>query len=250
VSMEHARAIQRAVTRAKIPLIVNYVTAWYPSSAAIWRLAEQQSTFGEIRKMVALDGHRGPKEIGIRPESLAWVIDPVQDGGGALFDFGCYGANLMTWLMHNQRPTTVTALIQSNKPDIYARVDDEATIVVQYPKAQGIMQASWNWPFDRKDFEVYGERALAIAIGPDMLRSRMPGEGERASTPRPMPPDEFNSVAYLVSVLRGQRKVTGLPSLENNMIVTEILEAARESARLGKTISLPPTPATNGTESR
>jgi predicted dehydrogenase len=171
------------------------------------------------------------------------VIDPVQDGAGALFDFGCYGANLMTWLMHNQRPKTVMAIAQSNKPEIYARVDDEATIVLQYPKAQGIIQASWNWPFNRKDFEVYGDKGMAIATGPDSLRMRLPGEkSEHVDALDPVPPDEVNSSAYLVSVLRGQRKPGGLSSLENNMIVTEILEAARESARTGKAVTLPATP--------
>jgi len=114
---------------------------------------------GEIRKMVAMDGHEGPKEIHVQPEFFNWLTDPVKNGAGAMFDFGCYGANLMTWMMDNQRPVKVTAIAQTNKPQIYPRVDDEATILVEYPKAQGIIQASWNWPFSRKDFEVYAERA-------------------------------------------------------------------------------------------
>ena len=52
-----------------------------------------------IRKIVAHDGHQGPKEIDVQPEFLDWLTDPVKNGAGALFDFGCYGANLMTWLM-------------------------------------------------------------------------------------------------------------------------------------------------------
>ena len=113
-----------------------------------------------IRKMVAMDGHEGPKEINVGPEFFDWLTDPVRNGAGALFDFGCYGANLMTWLMDNQRPLTVTAMTQRIKPAIYPRVDDEATILVEYPKAQGIIQASWNWPFGRKDLEVYGATAM------------------------------------------------------------------------------------------
>ena len=110
--------------------------------------------------MVAMDGHSGPKEINVQPEFLDWLTDPVQNGAGALFDFGCYGANLMTWLMDNQRPIAVTAVTQHFQPDVYPRVDDEATILVEYPKAQGIIQASWNWPFNRKDLEVYGDHGL------------------------------------------------------------------------------------------
>jgi predicted dehydrogenase len=270
VSMAHARRIQQAAQRGNIAIVVNYETSWYPSHGEIWRLVEERKAIGGIRKMVAMDGHEGPKEIGVQPEFLSWLSDPEKNGAGALFDFGCYGANLMTWLMHDQRPLTVTAVTQRNKPDIYPRVDDEATIVVQYPKAQGIIQASWNWPFGRKDFEVYGERGLAVATGGAGLRVRLPlpdqqgsqapaapqvtqaGQAGQAAParqrppvpeeqtvkPEPLPADEQNSLSYLTAVVRGQRKSTGLSSLENNMIVTEILEAARESARTGKTVTL------------
>jgi scyllo-inositol 2-dehydrogenase (NADP+) len=62
----------------------------------------------------------------------------------------------MTWLMDDARPTSVTAVTRRFKPEIYSKVDDEATIILEYPEAQAIIQASWNWPFDRKDLEIYG----------------------------------------------------------------------------------------------
>ena len=162
------------------------------------------SAAGDIRKMVAMDGHQGPKEIGVGPEFLGWLTDPVKNGAGALFDFGCYGANLMTWMMDNQRPVAVTAIAQTIKPQIYARVDDEATVLVEYPKAQGIIQASWNWPFGRKDFEVYGERGYAIATGGDALRVRLPGGQEESRTLAPLPPEAHDSLSYLMAVVRGK----------------------------------------------
>ncbi len=239
INIAQARAIRQAVERGGIPVVVNYETTWYPSHAAIWKLFKEQNAAGEIRKMVAMDGHEGPKEIGVSPEFLSWLTDPQKNGAGALFDFGCYGANLMTWLMDNQRPLAVTALAQTNKPAIYPRVDDEATILVQYPRAQGIIQASWNWPFGRKDLEVYGERGYAIATGGNSLRVRLPAaRSEEVRTPAERPPDEQNSIAYLTAVARGKAKPSGLSSLENNVIVIEILDAARESVRTGRTISL------------
>ncbi len=230
VSMEHARRIERAAKAGGVDILVNYETTWYPSHAAMWTLLKEQHAGGDIRKMVALDGHKGPKEINVGPEFLTWLTDPTQNGAGALFDFGCYGANLMTWMMDNQRPLSVVALTQQFKPEIYAKVDDEATILVEYPKAQGIIQASWNWPFDRKDFEVYAERALAVGSR-NALRVRVGTDPEHAVTPEPRPPDEQDSISHLLAVVRGTRKPNALSSLENNMIVTEILEAARESAR-------------------
>ena len=239
VDMKQAHAMQAAAERYGIPVIVNYETTWYPSHGEIWNLIHERKAAGEIRKMVAMDGHEGPKEIHVQPEFLAWLTDPAKNGAGALFDFGCYGANLMTWMMDNQRPLKVTAIVQTEKPAIYAHVDDEATILVEYPKAQGIIQASWNWPFNRKDFEVYGERGYAIAAGGDKLRVRMPGEdSEETRTPATRTPEEHDSISYLVAVTRGRFQPYGLSSLRNNVVVTEILDAARESARTGRTVAL------------
>lgn len=244
VNMTQARAIQRAAERGGIPVIVNYETTWYKTHGEIWKLLKEQKAGGEIRRMVAMDGHQGPQEIRAQPEFLTWLTDPRQNGGGAMVDFGCYGANLMTWLMDNQRPVAVTAIAYTNKPRIYPRVEDEATILVQYPRAQGVIQASWNWPFSRKDLEVYGENGYAIATGGENLRMRLPGQRtEQIRKPGELPADRRDSITYLIGVARGKFKPTGLNSLENNVIVIEILQAARESSRTGKTISLKPGPA-------
>ena len=236
-SVAQAHAIQKAAQRSGIPVMVNYETTWYKSHGEIWKLIHEQKAAGEIRKMVAMDGHQGPKEINVQPEFFAWLSDPVKNGAGALFDFGCYGANLMTWLMDNQRPTAVTALAHTNKPGIYAHVDDEATVLLQYPNAQGIIQASWNWPFSRKDFEVYGATGYAIATGGDNLRVRLPGaKSEESRTPEPLPPAERDSISYLTGIARGRFRPAGLNSLENNVIVVEILEAAKQSIQTGRTV--------------
>jgi predicted dehydrogenase len=238
-SVAQARGIQRAARTGGIPVMVNYETTWYKSHGEIWKIIKEQKAAGDIRKMVAMDGHQGPKEINVQPEFFSWLTDPVKNGAGALFDFGCYGANLMTWLMDDQRPLAVTAIAQTNKPAIYPKVDDEATILVQYPKAQGIIQASWNWPFSRKDFEVYGEKGYAIAIGGDNLRVRLPEQkAEETRQLANLPPAETDSITYLIGVARGKFKPSGLNSLENNLIVVEILQAARESVRTGKKVNL------------
>ncbi len=238
VNVAHARRIQQAALRFGIQVVVDYETSWYPSHGAIWDLVKEKHAAGDIRRMVAMDGHQGPKEIGVGPEFLAFLRDPLRNGAGALFDFGCYGANLMTWLMGNQAPIAVMAMTRQIKPDIYPRVDDDATVLLEYPKAQGVIEASWNWPFSRKDLEVYGQRGYAIATGGNSLRVRLPGTPEETRKPEPLPPDEHDALSYFAAVVRGQRKSTGLSSLENNLIVTEILDAARDSARTGTRIKL------------
>ena len=238
VSNEDARAIQRAAAAGRIHVITNYETTWYPSHRAIWKLLKEEKAGGALRKIVVMDGHEGPKEINVQPEFLAWLTDPVQNGAGALFDFGCYGANLMTWLMDGQRPIAVTAMTHRFKPAIYPKVDDEATILIEYPGAQGIAQASWNWPFGRKDLEVYAERAYAIATGPNSVKTRLPGGPETTGALAEWPADERDYIAYLTAVVRGRLTPSGLSGIDNNVIVVEILDAARESAQTGKRVVL------------
>jgi predicted dehydrogenase len=240
VSMADAERIRRDAAAGGIQVLVNYETTWYPSHAAIWSLMKDRRGAGEIRKMVALDGHSGPKAINVQPEFLEWLSDPARNGAGALFDFGCYGANLMTWLMDNQRPLSVTALTQQLQPDVYPHVDDEATILLEYPRAQGIIQASWNWPTNRKDLEVYGEHGSAIATGGTRLRTAVRKEPEQVVSPDPLPADERDPISHLTAVVRGRRTPNALSSLENNLIATEILDAARQSAQTRTRIALTP----------
>ena len=174
----------------------------------------------------------------MQPEFLAWLTDPEKNGAGALFDFGCYGANLMTWLMDDQRPTSVTAVTQQIKPEIYPRVDDEATIVLTYPKAQAIIQASWNWPFDRKDMEVYGRTGYVLTVARDDVRVRLQGKDEDQIVAQPLPAPYDDSLSYLRAVVLDGRVPDGPSSLETNVIVTEILDAARRSATSGKSVPL------------
>jgi scyllo-inositol 2-dehydrogenase (NADP+) len=242
VSLEDALAIEKAAHASKIQVLVNYETSWYRSNHAAYDLVHEVA-LGDVRKVVVHDGHYGPKEIGVEPEFLAWLTDPKLNGAGALFDFGCYGADLMTWLMNGERPQTVTAVTQQIKPEIYSRVDDEATIILTYPKAQAIIQASWNWPFDRKDMEVYGQKGYVITVKRDDIRIRRGGSDSReeqlAAKPVPAPYD--NSLSYVRAVILDGVKPDALSSLDTNVTVTEILDAARRSAASGKTVSLPAT---------
>jgi glucose-fructose oxidoreductase len=240
VSLQDAKAIELASANARINVLVNYETSWYRSNHAALQLL-QSGAIGDVRKVVVHDGHQGPREIGVSSEFLNWLTDPKLNGGGALFDFGCYGADLMTWLMDGQRPLSVTAVTQQIKPDVYPHVDDEATILLTYPKAQAILQASWNWPFDRKDMEVYGRTGYIFTVGHDNLKIRRPGEKEEqllAAGKLPAPYE--NSLAYLRAVILDGVTPDGPGSLATNMIVTEILDAARQSAATGKTIYLKP----------
>lgn len=241
VNGEHAQKMARMARENGIKLVTDYETTWYPTNHLAYQMAVNEKQLGEIRKVIVCDGHRGPKEINVQPEFLTWLTDPKQNGGGAVVDFGCYGANLITWLMQNRKPLTVSATLQTMKPDVYPKVDDEATIILTYPGTQGIIQASWNWPFSRKDMQIYGRTGELYADNRHEIEYRLVGEDTETKKKLSERPSPYNDpFAWFEAVIRGDIIVqpTDLSSLENNLIVVEILDAARESAHSGKVVHL------------
>src|SRR5260370_32225524 len=96
-------------------------------------------------------------------------------------------------------PIAVKGVTQQLKADIYPKVDDEATIIVTYPHAQGIIQASWNWPVSRKDMEVYGQTGYAITIDALNMRLRKK-EKEVSFAAEPTQFPQNDPFAYLAAV--------------------------------------------------
>jgi len=240
-NLQQALQIETLAKKHHIHVVTNYETTWYASNHTVYDIAHKEKALGPLRKIVVHDGHQGPKEINVPPEFLKWLNDPQLNGGGALMDFGCYGANLTTWLMDGEEPQTVTAVTQQFKPEIYPKVEDEATIVVTYCNAQAIIQASWNWPTNRKDMEVFGRDGYAFSLDAQNIRLRKAGEQQETSRKlerRPAPLDD--PFAYFAAVVRGELQIgeKDLSSLANNMTVMRILDAAKRSAATGKTVKL------------
>ena len=243
-SFAHAQKMEALAKKHNIHLLTNFETSWYASTEKTSQLLQDKDAYGDIRNAVFHHGHKGPKEIGVGKEFLDWLTDPVQNGGGALIDFGCYGANIMTYLMRGRKPISVTAITKTYKPEIYPKVDDEATIILDYGDAQAIIQASWNWPFDRKDMEVYGVSGYVITENRSKMRSKTWTSNEEKqfeATPEALGVyvDPFS---YFADVIREKIKVEeySLYSLSNNMVVAEILNAASTSATLKSTVYLKP----------
>jgi predicted dehydrogenase len=237
-TLAQAKRIEALANKYDIKVLTNYETTWYPSNLSIYNTVAA-GIIGPIKKMVAHDGHQGPVEIGCSKEFLAWLTDPVLNGAGPINDFGCYGADLMTWMMHGEKPAAVTAVARHYKPAIYPKVEDDATIIVEYQGATGQIEGSWNWPFGIKDFEVFGETGYLHALDTSHIVSRMRENIKGTQTAPPLAAPINDPILYLTAVLHGQLPGTDdLSSLKYNMIVMEILDAAKRSAKEGKRIEL------------
>ena len=240
ITVEYAERMEELAKKYHIHLLTDYETSWYPSTAKSFQLVNDSDFVGKVRKVIIHDGHQGPKEIGVNKEFLDWLTDPVQNGAGALYDFGCYGANLITYLEKGQAPVSVTAVTRQFKPDVYPKVDDDATIIVDYPDAQCVLMPSWNWPFNRKDMEIYGVSGYIIDVDNSTMRLRnrsMNAEKTIEVTSKDIPVYE-DPFSYFADVINGKinEPEYGLYSLENNVLVVKILEAAKKSAETGKTV--------------
>lgn len=223
VSMEHASRMEELAKQYGIHLLTNYETCWYSSNHYA---AKKVSDLGKIFRIEVYDGHQGPIEIGCSKRFTDWLTDPAKNGGGAVVDFGCYGANLATWLLNGEEPLDVYAVLQHEKPDVYPKVDDDATIIVRYKDVIVQILASWCWPFGRKDMYIYGLKGS--------LHQRDDKTVDEVQAPPLLAPYD-NSFRYLKAVVRGEIEIGrfDMASLENNMLVVKILDAARRSAKSG-----------------
>ena len=226
-----ARRIAALAKKYGIQVMTNYETTWYASNHLAKEMVDNGAV-GPLRRINVYDGHEGPKEIGCSQMFLDWLTDPVLNGGGAVVDFGCYGANLATWLMKGQRPKSVYAVLQHNKPSVYPRVDDDATIVLEYPGTTVQIMASWCWPRGRKDMYIYGDRGFLYQQNHNTLLLNDQPQDTKDVAQRTI----LDSYRYLKALVRGEitEQPTDLSALENNILVCEILDAARKSAKTGK----------------
>ena len=239
VNWDHAQKMAELAKKHNIKLLTNYETSWYGSNKKAFELVHQESGFGPIQRMVFHHGHPGPIEIGCNPEFLAWLTDPVLNGGGAITDFGCYGANLATWFLKGEVPKKVTAITRNYKPQKYPNVDDDATIIIDYLDKQIIIQASWNWSHNRKDMEIYGSKGYVFCKNGsqmEVLEDEKIGPFSMEAASLKM--GVHDPFAYLNQVVNYDLEVPpySVHSLENNLLVNQILEAAKHSAATGKSV--------------
>ena len=239
VNWEHAQKMAALAKANNIHLLTNYETSWYASNYDAYNRVIENKEIGAVQRMVFHHGHPGPIEIGCNEEFLVWLTDPILNGGGALTDFGCYGANLATWFLKGQSPKSVTAITRNYKPEKYPKVDDDATIVLDYEETQVIIQASWNWSHNRKDMEVYGKSGYVICKNGENMEVLLDEKkGALTHTAKPLELGVHDPFAFLNKVVQENETPPSfsVSALDNNLLVMQILEIAKASAEKGESL--------------
>jgi predicted dehydrogenase len=153
-------------------------------------------------------------------------------------DFGCYGAEMSVWL--KGRPSRVYATTRKLKVEQNNKVDDDATIVLDYPDSTSIIEASWNWPYTKDQVEVFGPKGSLLASRNSLRHRSADAHGPNVApdgeslTLTPLSKETSNPISYFVDCIRNNKPIEDPVSAQLNVQVMEILDAARESARTGK----------------
>ena len=245
--LKGADLLLAAARAARVPLMVNWPSAWRPALRHGLDLV-RGGAVGEPVQISHRGGHAGPREYGCSPQFCDWLYDPHRNGGGALVDYCGYGALLCHALLG--QPLGVTAVAAHLRQE-GLRAEDNAVVVLRYPKALGLLEASWTQVGGEPGFGliVYGDRGTLLVHQPRATRDGQvvgPGrvqlvtrEGSRLVDPPPLPADRCDGPTYFLSCLRDGSPIEDLCAPEVGRDVQEVLEAALRSSAAGHQIALP-----------
>ena len=242
-----AEALLAAARAAGLPLMVNWPTAWRPALRHALALV-RSGVVGEPVQLSHRGGHAGPREFGCSPQFCEWLYDPDKNGGGALVDYCGYGAVLCRIVLGY--PIAVTA-VAAHLRKAALDAEDNAVAVLRYPRALGLLEASWTQIGGEPAFAmiVYGEAGTLLVHQPRPIREGQKVEsgriqlvtGERSEMIEPpaLPADERDGPTYFLSRVTDGRPVDGLCAPELGRDVQEVLAAALRSSATGREVTLP-----------
>jgi predicted dehydrogenase len=242
-----AQALLATARATRLPLMVNWPTAWRPALRHGLALA-LDGVVGEPTQVSHRGGHPGPREFGCSPQFSEWLYDPKRNGGGALVDYCGYGALLCRLVLG--QPARVSALSPApRKPGLAA--EDNAVAVLSYPRALGLLEASWTQIGGEPAFAmiVYGDRGTLVVHQPRATREGervgagrvqlVTATGSRFLAPPPLPPDHRDGPTHFLSRLRDRGELTDLCAADIGRDVQEVITAALQSTVSGRVVSLP-----------
>ena len=239
-NFEEAMQIAALAAKYNIRVMTNYQMAWWPANY-VAKAAVDHGDIGTVYRLHGIVGHGGPGSSGPRQKYFFdWLTDPVQNGAGALMDFGCYNALWSLWYLG--MPSTVYATVEHLRPERFPKVEDNATLVLGYPHAVGIFEGSWDLPRSYQDLEVFGRPDSAPPGSVTMTRRSVElhhGTKETKSLPiEPLPADEAEPVAYMVSRIQANKPIEGLTAIDINVKVIHIIDWAKESVKTGRAVKV------------
>jgi predicted dehydrogenase len=226
----NAKDADRMLAAAKesgAKLMINWPLAW---SAWLPELKNQidKGAVGHVFHLRFRNGHFGPKEIGCDQWFVGWLYDEAKNGGGAIADFGSYGAVLARYLFG--MPETVYCIRHNTTKD-YEVSDDHAVLLLKYPKRDVFLEGTWaTRAWDTGPNPVaYGKEGTLAVYGSSL---KLHGPQETTEIEIPELPTK-NPAEYFLNCIRDGREAEGITNPEVAADACRILDAGIRSSASG-----------------
>ncbi len=249
LNLEEADRMIRACREAGVKLMYAEELCFAPKYVRLKQLVEE-GALGRVFFLKQSEKHGGPH--------ADWFWDVRRSGGGVAFDMGCHAVEFFRWMLGKPPALSVYAHMGTYVHQDRTRGDDHSLLVVNFQGGvTALAEESWATAGGMDDrAEVYGAEGVAYADllrGSSILTYSRRGYGyavEKAEQTRGWSftifeeiwnygfPQEF---AHFVDCVANDRPP--LETGEDGRAVLEILLAAYDSARTGRSVALPFAPS-------
>lgn len=234
-----AEKLVKAAEDANVQLMVNWPFAWWPQLQHALKLVEE-AEIGRVWQVRYRAAHQGPRELGCSKYFCDWIYDPKENGGGALMDYCCYGANLASVVLG--LPDSVTGEMGLLcKTGI--EVEDNALLILKYPNSIATTEASWTQIGKITAYQttIFGEWGTILVEPHDgggiLLADEQKPEGYKVEIPET--PDHMKSApAHFLWLINGGGPVQPLCDPKHGHNAQAILEAGTKSAEEGRRVNI------------
>lgn len=224
--------IAQAVEAAGVKFVVSFPFRGDPRFVYAKEVIDK-GWLGRLTTIRVRHGHNGVLDGWLPPHFL----DPEPTGGGAMIDLGCHPMYLARWF--GGEPRRVTAILGRFTPEV--AVDDNSAVLIEFASgALGIVEASFVQRALPWALEIHGTEGALHIGGPGeevQLNSEKATGSKGWFTPEKLPAREAAPVRQWLDAILGKGEAN--VGLADGRQLTELMEAATESARTGRTVQLP-----------
>ncbi len=231
-SLAAAENMLAAAEKHNARLMINWPFAWWPQLQHALELADQKA-IGEVWQVRYRAAHQGPEELGCSSYFCEWLFDPLKNGGGALMDYCCYGANLARVVLG------VPSSVQGTRASLcktHLNVEDNAIVVMNYSNALAVAEGSWTQVGKLTSYltVIYGTKGTLVVeprVGGRLLKATEQNPaGEEVPIPAP-PKHLTNSAEHFCWGISTGEAYQPLCQPETGRDVQAILETALKGER-------------------
>jgi len=230
LTVDDISAIETAARRHKVTVMEGFMYRFHPQHARVLELINS-GLFGEVRSV------RATYSFMMRPARRYRLEQPVENGGGALWDIGCYAVHSAR-MFFEDAPVAVTAVSSY----VGSGADISSSGVIDFGRGRF---AQFDFSFERarrSEYEVIGSKGGIKCHTVWQLPGDIPiiswwTEDGRQCEERLPPANHFRLEVDHFSdcVLNGREPALSLDDAKDNC---RILEAAMQSAAEGRLIKL------------